>query len=206
MAPDDQRVVRRLVPPVTASPVFIIGQALGPDTQRRSGLPYTYPNGALSPTGRALDQFLRGIGFTIEATGRLRYAYSSDIVQRYPGPAVGGGGDRRPTPQEVANCAEWLDTELRMMRPRVVLLLGRESARYFLRAQGKHGRVEWGVPYEVQVAGVRATAFAVYHPAYRRRKPDTVDALYAAVARKVRRILSREQPRGDTQDMKSPWR
>jgi hypothetical protein len=96
MQPDNERVMRRVVPRAATSPLFVIGQALGPNRQRRSGLPYTYPNGDLSPTGRALDQFLRMIGFTIDPSGTLPYAYSSDIVQRYPGPAPYRGGDRRP--------------------------------------------------------------------------------------------------------------
>lgn len=196
MVPDDQRVVRRLVARSAASPLFVVGQALGPDTQRRSGLPYIYPDGRLSPTGRVLDEFLRHMGFTIDPSGTLPYVYSSDIVQRYPGPSPGTGGDRRPTAGEVRNCAEWLDAELRVVRPWVVLLLGREPARYFLRAYGQHGRVEWGTPREVDIADHRATAFAVYHPAYRRRKPQTVDALYARVAQTVTRLLRAPRPTG----------
>ncbi len=193
MLPDDERVMRRVVPRTAASPLIVVGQALGPATQRRSGLPYTYPSGDLSPTGRALDQFLRMLGFTIDPSGTQPCAYLSDIVQRYPGPAAGGGGDRRPTPREVANCAEWLDAELRIVQPRVILLLGRQSAGYFLHAYGQSERVQWGAPRQVEIDGCRATAFAVYHPAYRRRKPEIVDALYTSVARKARRILTRPE-------------
>jgi len=70
------------------------------------------------------------------------------------------------------------------------LLLGKQSARFFLQAHGKSERVEWGVPQEVRIDGVRATAFAVDHPAYRRRKPEVVDTLYASVAQRVRGILT----------------
>src|SRR6266540_3838926 len=142
LLPDDERVMRRVDPRSVASPLFVVGQALGPDTQRRSGLPYMYPSGALSPTGRALERFLRRLGFTIDPCGTLPYAYLSDIVQRYPGAAAGGGGDRRPTPREVANCAEWLDAELRIVQPRMILLLGKQSAGYFLRAHGQGKRVQ----------------------------------------------------------------
>jgi uracil-DNA glycosylase family 4 len=192
MLPDDELVMRRVIPRAAASPLFVVGQALGPDTQRRSGLPYTNPSRDLSPTGRALDRFLRMLGFTIDPSGTLPYAYSSDIVQRYPGLAA-GGGDRRPTPREVANCAEWLDAELHIVQPRVILLLGKQSAKYFLRAHGQGNRVQWGEPRQVEIDGCRAIAFAVYHPAYRRRKPEMVDALYARVARKARRILTRPE-------------
>jgi uracil-DNA glycosylase family 4 len=196
MQPDEERVRRRVVTRATASRLFIVGQALGPNTQRRSGMPYTFPNGEFSPTGRVLDQFIRRLGFTIDPSSTLPYAYSSDIVQRYPGRAAGGGGDRQPTLREVANCSEWLDMELRIVRPQVVLLLGKQAARYFLHTHAQDGRVDWGEVRQVDVGDARATAFVVYHPAYRRRNPATVDALYATVARKARRLLSQEQSRG----------
>jgi uracil-DNA glycosylase family 4 len=136
MAADEDRMARTLVSRAAESPIFVIGQALGPNTQRLSGVPYTYPNGELSPTGRVLDDLLRAIGYTIDARGDRPYVYSSDIVQRYPGPAVGGGGDRTPTRVEMENCAEWLETELRIVRPRVILLLGRFASDYFLGSMG----------------------------------------------------------------------
>lgn len=181
--------MRRVVARAATSSIFLIGQALGPDTQRRSGLPYTNPNGVLSRTGRALDQFVRKMGFTIEADGTLPYAYSSDIVQRYPGHAANGEGDRQPTFSEAENCADWLQTELIIFRPRVILLLGSQSARYFLHRYGKWEKVEWGAAHEVDLADNHATAFAVYHPAYRRRNPELVEQLYCHVASQVRRIL-----------------
>src|SRR5207244_9775267 len=38
--------------------------------------------------------------------------------------AASGAGDRRPSPAEIALCAPWLEQELALVRPRVVLLLG----------------------------------------------------------------------------------
>jgi uracil-DNA glycosylase family 4 len=121
--------------------------------------------------------------------GMLPYAYSSDIVQRYPGRTANGEGDRFPTPREIENCADWLRTELLILRPRVIILLGAQAAQYFLRGHSRRGRIEWGAPNEVEIAANRATAFAVYHPAYRRRKPDLVEQLYERVAAEVRCIL-----------------
>src|SRR5262249_50829104 len=110
--------------------------------------------------------------------------------QRYPGRAANGEGDRLPTPREVENCADWLRTELLIIRPRVILLLGAQSARYFLRGPSGRGKIEWGLAYELEIADNRATAFAVYHPASRRRNPDLVQQLYDHVAAEVRCILA----------------
>lgn len=42
-----------------------------------------------------------------------------------PGKNTTGEGDRRPSPAEIALCAPWLERELALVQPRVVLLLGR---------------------------------------------------------------------------------
>lgn len=188
---ENERVLRRVVQRTAGSVVFVVGQGLGPDTQRKSGLPYTFPSGHLSPTGRALDALLQLFGYTIDSTGNLPYAYSSDIVQRYPGRDAGENGDRRPTTREVKNCSVWLDAELRIMQPRVVLLLGRTAAQWFLRRYVGSVRVVWGEAYTFVIDKSWGTAVPVYHPSYRRRKPDIVDDLYARVGRRVTRILDR---------------
>jgi uracil-DNA glycosylase len=130
---------------------------------------------------------LRAIGYTIDARSRRPYVYSSDLVQRYPGQAK--GGDRRPTPREIQNCAEWLRAELRIARPRVILLLGELASRDFLALCGIDWPGRWGEPEHVTVDGHDSTAFPVYHPAYRRRKPSVVDDLYASVAEHMRGLV-----------------
>ncbi len=189
MEPDPRRVPRTVVPRALSSKVFLIGQALGPNTQRLSGLPYTYPNGRLSPTGQVLDGFVRSFGYTIDPASHLPYPYSSDIVQRYPGQNPKGGGDRKPTRKEIENCSQWLDKELHLVKPRVILLLGHLPTRYFVRTYFRSSRIEWGDPYEFEIGERPATAFAVFHPSYRRRNPHVVDELYAHVAVRISEIL-----------------
>jgi uracil-DNA glycosylase family 4 len=190
MTPDPERVARKVVKAAVTSEVFVIGQAPGPQTQRRSGVPYTYPSGVLNRGGHVLDGLLEPIGYTIDPRSARRYVYSSDIVQRYPGPAAGSGGDRLPTRREVENCLPWLEVELAIVRPRVILLLGAFAARHFLNWRGIVWSRQWGYPEEVTIDGHLATAFAVYHPAYRRRKPDLVDSVYASVAAEIERLLA----------------
>ena len=50
--------------------------------------------------------------------------YRTSITKCFPGKAVTGSGDRRPSPAEVALCAPWLEAELALVRPRIVLLVG----------------------------------------------------------------------------------
>jgi uracil-DNA glycosylase len=50
--------------------------------------------------------------------------YRTAITKCFPGKSQTGGGDRRSSPAEIALCSPWLEQELALLRPRVVLLLG----------------------------------------------------------------------------------
>lgn len=190
--PDPQRVRRVLVPRVLEPDVFLVGQALGGKTQRRSGLPYCNPNGSLSQAGRRLDGFLGTFGYTIDPKDlSRRYAYSSDVIQHYPGRV--GRGDRKPTRAERDHCAEWLKRELLLVRPKVVLFLGEVAARDFLTryAGTRVGSMAdvWGVRFECEVDGHSLSGFALRHFSYRFDRRGT-NRTYGLVAKEVRALLS----------------
>jgi uracil-DNA glycosylase len=50
----------------------------------------------------------------------------------FPGRNVAGTGDLRPPPAAVANCAHWLDAELRILRPKVLIPVGQMAINRFL--------------------------------------------------------------------------
>ena len=50
--------------------------------------------------------------------------YRTAITKCFPGKAAAGAGDRRPSPPEIALCAPWLEAELALVRPEVILLIG----------------------------------------------------------------------------------
>jgi uracil-DNA glycosylase len=60
--------------------------------------------------------------------------YCASVTRCYPGKHPGGRGDRPPTPAELDLCAFWLDWELRLLRPRLVLVVGGLAARRLLGA------------------------------------------------------------------------
>ncbi len=187
---DEHKVVRRVVPEVLQSQVFIIGQALSRRGQRLSGVPWVTADGTLSASGRILDNFLCLFDYTVdprEKPGGRIYAYCSDGVQCYPGP--GKGGDRNPTQDELGNCADWLDQELTFLEPEVIVLLGAATARAFFR-QYLGMRVQkmadhWGKEYWYD-PGEPIAVFAIPHPSYRRRNPEWTDKIYESTAAKIR--------------------
>jgi len=56
--------------------------------------------------------------------GEDHLPYRTAITKCFPGKAATGAGDRRPSPPEIALCAPWLEAELALVRPEVVLLVG----------------------------------------------------------------------------------
>lgn len=50
--------------------------------------------------------------------------YRTAVTKCFPGRVPGGAGDRRPSPAEVALCAPWLEAELALLTPEIVVLLG----------------------------------------------------------------------------------
>jgi uracil-DNA glycosylase family 4 len=50
--------------------------------------------------------------------------YCCSVTRCYPGKHPSGKGDRRPTPRELELCRFWLEWDLRLVRPRVVVPIG----------------------------------------------------------------------------------
>jgi uracil-DNA glycosylase family 4 len=101
--------------------LMIVGQAPGPSSGRR-GVPYT------GATGRTLQRWLERAGFP---PGTLhRDFYLTSLAKCFPGPATGRGGkgDRPPSTREIALCARHLDWEIALVRPEIVVSLGRLAA------------------------------------------------------------------------------
>jgi uracil-DNA glycosylase family 4 len=101
--------------------LMIVGQAPGPSAGERP-LPYT------GATGRTLQRWLERAGFPPEALHRDFYLTS--LTKCFPGPATGTGakGDRPPSAREIAFCARHLDREIALVRPEIVVSLGRLAA------------------------------------------------------------------------------
>ncbi len=109
--------------------LFVIGQAPG----HRS---VTQDRPFSGPGGRILQKWLEQAGFP---SGYLReHTYLSSLTRCDPGKNPRGNGDRRPSPQEMALCRPYLEAELRLVQPKVVLLVGGMAIEAFF---GK-GRLE----------------------------------------------------------------
>ncbi|MFL5702568.1 MAG: uracil-DNA glycosylase family protein [Ktedonobacteraceae bacterium] len=109
------RVAHPIVSGRSGDRILVIGQAPGHRSIEKD-LPFS------GPGGRILQKWLEQAGFP---EGYLHnHTYLSSLTRCDPGPNPKGHGDRRPSPQEIALCRPFLEMELRLLRPTVVLLVG----------------------------------------------------------------------------------
>jgi uracil-DNA glycosylase len=95
--------------------IMVIGQAPGHRSVAK-GRSFSGPGGSI------LQRWLEKAGFP---PGYLHtHTYLSSLTRCDPGRNPKGDGDRRPSPAELALCRPYLDAELLILHPRVVLLVG----------------------------------------------------------------------------------
>ena len=80
--------------------------------------------------GKTLFRWLERAGID-EETFRRR-VYIAAVTRCYPGPSPSGRGDRVPSPAEQDKCSVWLDAELQLIRPTLVIPVGRLAITKFL--------------------------------------------------------------------------
>ncbi len=103
--------------------VLLAGQAPGHLSVER-GRPFSGPGGLL------LDKWLQRAGFPEGAL--WRDVYITAMTRCDPGKNLRGGGDRKPSPAEVALCRPYLLRELELVRPEVILAVGGMAIEAFL--------------------------------------------------------------------------
>lgn len=102
---------------------MLIGQAPGLSDWRGDRM-------YLGPAARKLIGWLADAGFTGEDIGtRL---YMTALTKCFPGRLPGKSTDRAPSPKERANCRPWLDAQMRLVNPRVIILFGKMAIETFL--------------------------------------------------------------------------
>ena len=102
---------------------MVIGQAPGAQTEAKR---YHFAG----PGGRLLETWFEAAGFPA-GTWRER-SYITSLTRCFPGKAVRSKGDRKPSPAELALCRPFLDAELALVRPRLILLVGTMAIETFL--------------------------------------------------------------------------
>ena len=148
-----------------AAPWLFVGEGPGADEDAQ-GEPF------VGQAGRLLDSMLAAAGLA-----RGREVYIANVVKCRP------PGNRTPLPDEAAACAPFLDRQIELIRPKLIVAMGKTAALRFLDTEASLASLRG------RLHRYRDTPLVVtYHPAYLLRNlPDKAkaweDLLYA------RRIL-----------------
>jgi uracil-DNA glycosylase family protein len=144
--------------------VMFVGEQPG-DQEDLAGKPF------VGPAGKLLDEALVDAGIDRKAV------YVTNVVKHFKWQ---GRGKRRihqkPNWSEIAACRPWLEAELDVVQPRVLVCLGATAAQALLGRQFRVTR-ERGRPVESELA---EHVIATVHPSSILRDPETREQEYAA--------------------------
>ena len=134
--------------------IMFIGEAPG-QKEDELGRPF------VGAAGQFLDELLQSIGL------ERQDVYISNVVKYRP------PGNRDPTPEEKTQCMPWLMLEIALIKPKIVVPLGRHALGHFLNklsitdAHGKAHTLQDGM-----------WVFPIYHPAAALHNGGLRQALY----------------------------
>ena len=133
------------------APLMIVGEAPGRE-EDLEGKPF------VGRAGQLLDKMLAAIGM-----GEENVHITNIVYWRPP-------GNRTPTPQEAFACRAFLERQMALVGPRVVLALGGAAAKHLFDMADGIMRIR-GKWQDLDMGGHRARAMATLHPAYLLRTP-----------------------------------
>jgi DNA polymerase len=136
-----------------ASPLMLIGEAPGAEEDRQ-GKPF------VGPSGQLLERMLAAIGLE-----RGQVWITNLIYWRPP-------GNRTPTTTEVAICQPFLERQIELLRPGLILFLGGTAAKALLEVTDGVTKLRGRrFAYRAPDGAAPVPAFVTFHPAYLLRQP-----------------------------------
>nr|BAL57341.1 DNA polymerase bacteriophage-type [uncultured Gammaproteobacteria bacterium] len=126
---------------------MLIGEAPG-EQEDLKGEPF------VGPAGQLLNEMLRALRLKREEV------YITNLLKSRP------PGNRDPRPEEVAACAPFLMRQIDLVRPQIILAVGRIAAQNLLQTEAPLSRLRGKAHYYKAIPVI-----VIYHPAYLLRNP-----------------------------------
>jgi DNA polymerase len=126
---------------------LIVGEAPGAD-EDASGEPF------VGQAGKLLDAMLAAVGLS-----RERNVFIANVLKCRP------PGNRDPSTSEVASCRGYLERQIELLAPRMILVVGKVASAALLGGDLPMSRLR-GRRHEITIAGRTIPVVATYHPAY----------------------------------------
>jgi DNA polymerase len=128
---------------------MIVGEAPGAEEDRR-GEPF------VGRAGKLLDEMLRAVGLQRDAV------FIANILKCRP------PNNRDPLAEEASSCRAYLERQIQLAAPKLILAVGRVAAQHLLGSDAPVGRLR-GQKHTLN--GGQLPVVVTYHPAYLLRSP-----------------------------------
>lgn len=139
---------------------LVVGEAPGAD-EDASGEPF------VGKAGRLLDAMLAAIGLA-----RTRNVFVANVLKCRP------PGNRDPSPTEIAQCRPFLERQIALLAPPMILVVGRIASLALLQTEASMASLR-GKEHRITVEGREIPVVATYHPAYLLRSPEEKSKAWA---------------------------
>ena len=153
---DCQTCPKMIGPVITCEPVLskivLIGQAPG-DREGVIGKPFGWT------AGKTLFKWFKSQG--VEEDNFRRSVYIASVCRCFPGKKP-KGGDRVPDRNEIAACRVWMDAEFALLKPKLIILVGKLAISQFLPVKKLTDVI--GQEFEQEIAGQMCMLIPLPHP------------------------------------------
>ncbi len=154
LARDRTQVVKGVGP--TTADLMFVGEAPGADEDRQ-GAPF------VGRSGRLLDRL-----FEVNGLDRGKAFITNVVACRPP-------GNRNPKAREIKAHAPWLEEQIRLVEPALIVTLGRIALTYFI-PKGKITELR-GTPQTIERHGRSITLLPLFHPSAILRRRELLPAM-----------------------------
>jgi uracil-DNA glycosylase len=134
------------------SKIYLCGQAPGPH-EGRFGKPFAWT------AGKTLFKWIQRTG--VDEEQFRNHAFIGAVCRCFPGKST-GGGDRVPSNDEIANCSQWMKSEFEIMKPELVIPVGKLAIELFFPKQKLTDTV--GQCFTKEFSGTTCDIIPLPHP------------------------------------------
>ena len=158
---------------------MLVGEAPGADEDAQ-GKPF------VGQAGKLLDQMLASIGMSRDGSD-ARAVFIANVLKCRP------PGNRNPEPNEVASCEPFLQRQIELVQPRLILVMGRFAAQALLNSDASIAALR-GREHRYRCGERTIPVVVTYHPAYLLRTLADKAKSWADLCL-AREVLARQPPR-----------
>jgi len=135
-----------------ASKIMLVGQAPG-DKEGVFGRPFAWT------AGKTLFKWFAGLG--LDESEFRNKIYMAAVCRCFPGKNP-KGGDRVPSPLEISNCSRWMASELKILKPELLIPVGKLAISQFLEVDKLQDVI--GKKIRLSKKGIAVDLIALPHP------------------------------------------